>query len=294
MQYLIHKASSSYFHCELWNDTDEYRESFKQVIKQREKIQIPFLHNSTQLEYRPGIVNYLRKICTDRKFSHCCLHLAIYLIDIFMDCHDIKPEKILLFANICLLLSAKFEENTYDVPKISELNGIVQNRYQITEYKYLEIEILKYFQWYIRFPTVAHYTHYFMGFVIEHQDLELRKNANTKTLFYDIHENVRKYLDHVIGNVHYMQEFKPSQLAASILAASRTECGLELWTHSLQQLTDYSKSDLQGPLYTLHLNSYREKIGPIPELRMVCTFQRDYCKNCQIKSCHKCLFLRKI
>lgn len=51
-----------------------------------------------------------------------------------------------------------------------------------------------------------------------------------------------------------MQDFRPSQLAAGIVAASRSECGLHIWSENLKQLTDYTRDDLQGILYTLHIN----------------------------------------
>lgn len=295
MKYLINKDSLFYIQREVWDDTKEYGEDFKEVIKQRENNQIPFLHTSPQIAYRPGLVNYLRKICQDRKFSHCCLHLAVYLLDTFMDCHNVGPDKILLLANVCLLLAAKFEENLTNVPKISDLNAWVDYRYPVKEYKDWEVIVLDYFCWYIMFPTVAHYTHYYMQAVISKED-SIEKCESVRSLFYRIHEYIVDYLDQIIDNIHYMQDFKPSQLAAGLIAASRQDCGLFTWTTQLAQLTDYSYTDIQPVLYTVKINRYNQKIEPMLDYSksFACTFGQSFCERCGVICCPKCYFLRKI
>lgn len=294
MKHLINKDSLFYIQREIWDDIKEYSENFKEVIKQREYNQIPFLHTSPQLSYRSGLVNYVRKICQDKKFSHCCLHLAVYLLDTFMDCHNIGPDKILLLANVCLLLAAKFEENISTIPKISELNALVNNRYTNKEYRDWEIIVLDYFCWYIMFPTVSHYTHYYLQAVISYEDLT-EQSESLRSLFYRIHDYIVEYLDHIIENIHYMQDYKPSQLAAGLIAASRQDCGLITWTLELQQLTDYSYRDIQPVLCTIKINKYSQKIEPLLGYsnNLACTFGQSYCERCGIVRCPQCYFLKK-
>ncbi|KAH1020260.1 hypothetical protein HUJ04_009957 [Dendroctonus ponderosae] len=150
MKNVIKEASSSYLQQEAWEDTLEYTDNFKYIIKQRELFRIPFLHNSPQLGYRLGVVKYLRNLCANKKFSICCLHLAVYLLIIFMDCHSIKPDEIVLLANVCVLLA---------VVTTGEVSS---------------------------------------------------QSDSLRTTFYRIHDLVLEYLDQVIDNIHYMQDFKPS------------------------------------------------------------------------------------
>ncbi|XP_066248443.1 cyclin-J isoform X1 [Euwallacea similis] len=294
MTNLISEYSCSYAESTPWSDLDEYADSFKEVIKQREKIKIPFLHTSPQLECRPRIVKYLRERCIERKYSHCSLHLAVYLLDTFMDGHNVVPGKILLVANVCLLLAVKFEENTRNVPKISELNALVQNCFTVDEHKQLEMRVLEYFCWYIKFPTAAHYTHYYMKAAITQQDLT-QCCEDFRGIFYRIHSGALEYLHHVIDNIHYMQEFRPSEIAAGIIAISRAECGLSPWSHRLHQVTDYTSEDIRGPFYTLHINKYSQTVDALTLYpSSICTFRENYCGSCGIQSCPKCSFLRKI
>ncbi|KAJ8965622.1 hypothetical protein NQ314_004014, partial [Rhamnusium bicolor] len=197
--------------------------------------------------YRHHLVEYIKRICIEKKLSHCCLHLTVYLLDIFMDNHSIIPERVLIVANVCLLLAAKFEETTMTIPKIAELNSAINNRYAMKDYKDLELVILQFFHWYIMFPTAAHYTHYYMQAIISSDDLKDKKEG-LRTLFYNLHDAIASYLDQVIDNIHYMQCYTPSKLAAAIIAASRLEVGLSSWTKQLENLTDYNKEDIQEPL----------------------------------------------
>ncbi|XP_050314132.1 cyclin-J-like protein [Anthonomus grandis grandis] len=293
MNNLINKDSLAYVENQSWENIKEYLESFKEVTRQREKNLIPFYHNAPQLAYRSGIVRYLKKVCTDKQFSHCCLHLAVYLVDIFMDSHNIVPQKILVMTNVCLLLAVKFEEHVRQVPKISELNAIVQNRYTVKEHKFWEIVILNFFCWYIRYPTAAHYAHYFMQVSVTAEELRNRSET-VRSMVFTLNEKVLEYLDQVIESVHYMQDFRPSLLAAAIISASRIECGLPPWTDYLSEITDYKIDDIQALLCTLSVNKYSQRVEPmLPYSSFICTFKNNYCETCKIVSCPKCFFLRK-
>lgn len=135
-----------------------------------------------------------------------------------MDYHLIKPDEIVLLANVCLLLAgrkfgsnftfslttikftlilAKLEENVDHVPKISELNAHVHNRYMAKEYKQWEVEVLRQFSWYIQIPTAAHYIHYYLQAVVTADEVS-RHSDSLRTTFYRIHDLVLEYLDQVI------------------------------------------------------------------------------------------------
>ncbi|KAK4883270.1 hypothetical protein RN001_006589 [Aquatica leii] len=139
-----------------WN-LNVYEEDYKLVIKQRETVRIPFLHQSPQLMYRRYMIQYLKNYASNKGLSYCCLHLAVYIMDIFMDNHAILPERLHLVANVCLLIS----------------------------------------------------------------------------------------------DVHYMQLYTPSRLAAAIISVARKKIGLCEWNEKLQQLTEYSKEQIYEPAQIL-------------------------------------------
>lgn len=55
----------------------------------------------------------------------------------------------------------------------------------------------------------------------------------------------------MISDVHYMQHFVPSKLAAAILSVARNHVGLSSWTEQLENLTEYTKGDIQEPFDAL-------------------------------------------
>ncbi|XP_031332814.1 cyclin-J-like isoform X2 [Photinus pyralis] len=223
------------------------------VIQQRELARVPFHHQSPQMMYRKTIINYLKSYSNDKSLSYSCLHLAVYMLDVFMDNHTILPERLHLVANVCLWISAKFEEVTVNIPKLAELNFAVNNRYSLNDYKEVEIIILKYFHWYLMIPTAAHYTHYYMQVALSSEDYY---NTDFRTLIDHLQVYIEIYLDKVIEDIHFMQVYKPSRLAAAIISAARTQIGLCDWTSTLEKFTEYSKQQIYDPLQALLQPTY--------------------------------------
>ncbi|XP_044261926.1 cyclin-J [Tribolium madens] len=243
MKTLIANNSVFYLRKDVYDSYKEYRDDFKQVVKEREQSRSSFFHQSPQIYYRPFLVGYITKICSKKSLSQGCLHLAVYILDMFMDQHHIIPEKLLLVANVCLIMAAKHEENAQKIPRSSELNHLVDNQYPITDYIKLEHYLtIHFFQHDIKLQCAVHYVFYFMQEFLTFEDLDNGKNL--RTLFYDFHEAVSVHLDKIIEDVHYMQLYQPSKLAAAIIAAGRSDIGLTQWTKQLENLTEYKVDDL--------------------------------------------------
>ncbi|XP_017787069.1 PREDICTED: cyclin-J [Nicrophorus vespilloides] len=240
-----------YISKETWDDIKLYRKEYNEVIRERESNRIPFLHRSPQHYCRGTTVDYLKKFSIKKQLTHCTLHLAIYLLDIFMDNHNISAERMPLVANVCLLISAKLEENNVTIPKIQELNAAIKSPYPVHEYKALEILVLKYFHWYIMFPTTAHYTHYFLPAAISKEDFCCSPRSTT----FDMQIIIRTYLDKVIDDIHYMQFYKPSMLASAIISLARKSVGLSSWNDQLKTLTNFSDIELEDAKLALITNS---------------------------------------
>lgn len=159
---------------------------------------------------RRDAVNHIMNITSEKKLTHCTQQLAVYILDIFMDNHYIATEQLLLLANTCLLIagrllikifainkfifSAKIEENSKTTPKIAELDAFLNSNYSLDDYKSLEVIILNFFNWYVMFPTPAHYTHYYMQEVLNYDDIRLKKTTLREILL-ELLSFTRKYLN---------------------------------------------------------------------------------------------------
>lgn len=57
--------------------------------------------------------------------------------------------------------------------------------------------VLDFFSWYVRFPTAAHYTHYYLKAALTQEDID-NTIKSSYTLFYQIHHHVLNYLNEVL------------------------------------------------------------------------------------------------
>lgn len=196
-----------------------------------------------------------------------------------MDNHHLRSDRTYLVASLCLLLagtyqkwkkksvvkiifsSAKFEETSSTIPKIDELNSFVNNCYFRDDFKQTELIILNFFQYYLIFPTAAHYTFHYMQVIISYDDL-IDDTRNFRTLFYELRDWAVIYLDRIIDDVHYMQNYKPSMLAAAVTAASRLDAKLSFWTKQLENMTEYTEQELAELVGLLRLLSILCELSP--------------------------------
>nr|CAD7197384.1 unnamed protein product [Timema douglasi] len=253
----------------------EYAEDIAFALKQKEQKRILFQFQSPQFcpldknslecvdhwsilfssgnsQFRPSLVSWISTVAERMKLCNTTVHLSIYILDVFMDNHSITTERLILVALVCLLLAAKFEERDVNVPKIHELNELVQNQYPINDFILLEIMTLKFLHWNLVIPTVAHFAEYYVTFSTLPSDL---KNAphfsNYSELQCYAYDYVKDYLDESLKDVA-MHQYQPSLVAASCIAATRLRLHLNpKWTSSLCEYTSYEFSDLQQCVQTL-------------------------------------------
>nr|CAH7721940.1 unnamed protein product [Callosobruchus chinensis] len=165
------------------------------------------------------------------------------------------------------------EEYKEDFEQIMELNSVINNRYEVRQYKVMELIILKFFDWYIMFPTAAHYTHYYLQAVLTPDEVKNKpeKCCRPRSGLFRLLDNrflpppakVEQTVDDLVLdeggqfldlpvnlalrlNIHYMQCYPPSQLAAAIIAASRLQVGLASWSDELEEMTHYTKEDIES------------------------------------------------
>uniref|UniRef100_A0A8C2FDH8 Cyclin-J-like protein n=1 Tax=Cyprinus carpio TaxID=7962 RepID=A0A8C2FDH8_CYPCA len=200
-------------------------------------------------------------------------HLAVYLLDLFMDHYDVAVRQLYVIALSCLLLasklkmnliahhlilrvtpatcpwtpqtSGKFEEKEDRVPKLEQLNtlgfmcslNLTLNKRDLIK---MELLLLETFGWNLCMPTPAHFIDYYLHAAVQEGDLHngwpLSSMSKTKT-FMD------KYT-HYFLEVSLQREFlsfRPSQVAAACIAASRICLQISpSWTTVLHLLTGYS------------------------------------------------------
>ncbi|XP_076333751.1 cyclin J isoform X9 [Tachypleus tridentatus] len=161
----IVKARSSMSITEDWWLT-EYEEEIHDHLRAKEQKRAVFHAQSPQLHFRQFLVEWLIDICKKRNLSTPVQHLAIYLLDYFMDNHSIQREQLQLVTLGCLLVAAKFEEKDNLIPKTSELNQTVDNMYNLHEFVQMELALVEFFHWDLMVPTTAHFVEYYEHYCV--------------------------------------------------------------------------------------------------------------------------------
>uniref|UniRef100_A0A671MP08 Cyclin-J-like n=1 Tax=Sinocyclocheilus anshuiensis TaxID=1608454 RepID=A0A671MP08_9TELE len=208
---------------------------------------------SPQIGMRRYFADLLAVLSNRYQLCPTARHLAVYLLDLFMDHYDVAVRQLYVIALSCLLLASKshmnlialsfaylylisaispphppalillFEEKEDRVPKLEQLNtlgfmctlNLTLNKRDLIK---MELLLLETFGWNLCMPTPAHFIDYYLQSFTCHSP------------------------KHHHGNTHETEIiFRPSQVAAACIAASRICLQISpSWTTVLHLLTGYS------------------------------------------------------
>lgn len=223
----------------------EYAEDIHRYLYAKQKCRLTYRNSSPQIAYRPVLVDWLSYTCEKMEFSKTVQHLAMYMLDIFMDNHDILIDYLKLVALCCLIIAVKLEENDNAFPVFSELSVFLDSHHRLTEYVQMEVSILRFFNWNLLVPTVAHFVEYYALHAIcssdYHAGQPLRSVKQAKNY-------LRGYLDYFLEVCLHevtILQYEPSLVAAAIILLSRKSLFLTpVWPKSMQAITYYKHKQL--------------------------------------------------
>ncbi|XP_077183340.1 cyclin-J-like protein [Paroedura picta] len=206
--------------------------------------------HSSQLGMRRYLADLLTILSSRCQLCPTARHLAVYLLDLFMDRYDVAVKQLCVISIACLLLASKFEEKEDRVPKLEQLNSLAYVSplsLALTKKDLLKMELLllESFEWNLCLPTPAHYIDYYLLASVSEAD---RHNGWPITSVTKVRAFVEKYAHYFLKvslQDHIFLSFQPSLVAAACVGASRL-C-LEIspsWTTQLKLLTCYSWENL--------------------------------------------------
>ncbi|XP_015666297.1 cyclin-J [Protobothrops mucrosquamatus] len=201
---------------------------------------------SPQLNLRRYFADLIAIVSNRFRLCPAARHLAVYLLDLFMDRYDISIQQLHMVALSCLLLASKFEEKEDSVPKLEQLNslGCMSNMSLVLTKQnllHMELLLLETFQWNLCLPTAAHFIDYYLSIAVHESDLHdgWPMVCLEKTKLY-----MAKYADYFLEvslQDHAFLNYAPSLVAAACVASSRIILRLSpTWPVRLHRLTAYS------------------------------------------------------
>lgn len=218
----------SQFNHDVWESEEEYKDHFQKIVSQRENCRLHYHHKSPQVSVacliklliliwhlkvvvQSAHYKLFEEMCSEIKTDpllsafgcipsghiygqpfHSTRSSASGSKHVFVNSRWLHPVIDCNNDDLIIIL-AKFEEISTSIPKIKELNANVDNAYPARDYKALECIILKFYNWYVMFPTVAHYVSYFLRALIAEDDMT-RVNS-PRTLLYEMHLVIRLLMD---------------------------------------------------------------------------------------------------
>uniref|UniRef100_A0A8C1RKV1 Cyclin-J n=1 Tax=Cyprinus carpio TaxID=7962 RepID=A0A8C1RKV1_CYPCA len=228
----------------------ELAEDIYQALRYKELRLPAYKGQSPQLSLRRYFADLIAIVSNRFKLCPAARHLAVYLLDLFMDRYDISVQQLHMVALSCLLLASKFEEREDRVPKLETLNslGCMSSMNLVLTKQgllHMELLLLETFQWNLYLPTAAHFIEYYLPVAVNEMDLHdgWPMVCMEKTMLY-----MSKYADYFLEvslQDHAFLRFVPSLVAAACVAASRVILRLSpTWPPRLQRLSAYTWEQL--------------------------------------------------
>ncbi|XP_077073531.1 cyclin-J [Siphateles boraxobius] len=224
----------------------ELAEDIYQALRYKELRLPAYKGQSPQLSLRRYFADLIAIVSNRFKLCPAARHLAVYLLDLFMDRYDISVQQLHMVALSCLLLASKFEEREDRVPKLETLNslGCMSSMNLVLTKQgllHMELLLLETFQWNLYLPTAAHFIEYYLPVAVNETDLHdgWPMACMEKTMLY-----MSKYADYFLEvslQDHAFLRFMPSLVAAACVSSSRVILRLSpSWPPRLQRLSAYT------------------------------------------------------
>lgn len=93
---------------------------------------------------RASLINFISGICKSLPFSDTTRHLAILLLDHFMEKHSIMDFRLKLVVLTCLLVAAKMEDRDDHLPSIGKLKTLAKlDDFSKDNFQRMELYLMK-------------------------------------------------------------------------------------------------------------------------------------------------------
>ncbi|XP_053955399.1 cyclin-J [Anastrepha ludens] len=252
----------------------DYSDDIFQTLRETELRRYALGFHSDQCGFRSTMLRLLKVATEVHKLARTTLHLALYLLDGFMDNYTIRTEKLNLTALTCLIIAAKIEEADINAPKFVDLNKLVGDVYTLDDFRKAEMRILMLYHFDLIRPTAATFAEYFANNIITLDDFHIYLqnwhggilNETTPEIvppLYRTYEEMATALskllftlvDETLNYIKFVNA-RPSIIAASCIAAVRYFSFITpTWTSYLVKITECTQ-DMVEPcmeaIITLH------------------------------------------
>ncbi|XP_037962508.2 cyclin-J isoform X1 [Plutella xylostella] len=203
----------------------EYKDDIWNHLLEQEA-EKPTLHlQSPQLEFRGALVQQLRDVSKKLGLSVGTLHSAVHLLDLFMDAHRLRADRLTHVALACLSLAAKSEEKLSRAPTLKTLSRASGAELCGATLRQLEWMVGQHARWRLLTPTPVSFASLLAQYVVTDADLTTRHPKFVRRFKRDGARLLEAYLDLTLSDVR-LKLVSSVAVGAACVACARAELGL--------------------------------------------------------------------
>lgn len=201
----------------------------------------PKIHlQSPQLQFRGALVCDLRMYASRLKLTRSTLHSAVWLLDLFMDAHDLRCDRLTDISLVCLSLAAKVEEKFGRAPSIKAIRSVSDIPLTAETVRELEWTVARHARWRLLMPTPVTFALLLVHSLITPRDLVyVSKPGSVEDLQEEALALLNSYLDLTLSDVR-LNVVDPSIIGCACVACARSDMGLERWPDWLATLAKHT------------------------------------------------------
>ncbi|XP_049885670.1 cyclin-J [Pectinophora gossypiella] len=211
---------------------NEYREDIWKSLLEQEAEKPPIHLQSPQLEFRGTLVQQLRDVTKKLDLSLATLHSAVAQLDLFMDAHRLRGDRLTHVALACLSLAAKSEEKKSRAPTLKTLSKISGIQLCGKTFKQLELMVGQHVRWRLLAPTPVTFAALLAPLVVTDADLTTRHPKFVRRFKRDGAKLLDAYLDLTLSDVR-LKVVDSVDVGCACVACARADLGLCAWPPAL-------------------------------------------------------------
>ncbi|TYZ61669.1 hypothetical protein PybrP1_010668 [[Pythium] brassicae (nom. inval.)] len=205
-----------------------------------------FARKYEYLKYRRILVDWMCEVGEEMQVRKETVHTAIAYLERVLTMGKLPAkDRFQLLALSCILIASKYLGPEEEVPPISEFWEFGNRCYSYEEIHEMELLTLAKLQWSLTALTPIHFTRYYLSQSVLFCDDEIQGASMVEEALEYYHKYNEFFVDLCLQEYQF-QAYRPSLVAAAILAVSRKALGMApLWREELTVLTGYGEEQVE-------------------------------------------------
>ncbi|CAK1545423.1 unnamed protein product [Leptosia nina] len=229
----------------------EYKEEIWKYLLEQESKKPNILLQSPQLEFRGALVKQLREVSKKLGLSIATLHSAVAHLDLFMDAHRLRSDRLTHVALACLSLAAKADEKFSRAPTLKTLSKVSSVQLCGKTFRQLEWMVGQHVRWRLLAPTPVAFASLLAQYVVADSDLTTRHPKFVRRFRRDGMKLLEAYLDLTLSDVR-LKVVESVEVGCACVSCARAELGLNAWPDWLADITGRTKETVAPVARLLH------------------------------------------